>query len=98
VSQQFADRYLGDVNPLDRRVALNDPGSPATLAPQIEWEIVGVYHTINNSQELGDVSRPEVMLPFWQSPWLDAAVAVRTSPVRTRSAARCRARSAGQAR
>ena len=36
-------------------------------------------HTINNSQELGDVSRPEVMLPFWQSPWLDAAVAVRTA-------------------
>ena len=79
VSQQFADRYLRDVNPLDQRIELNEPGSPPTLTPQIEWEIVGVYHTINNSQELGDVSRPEVMLPFWQSPWLDAAVAVRTA-------------------
>ena len=65
--------------PLDQRIELNEAGSPPTLAPQIEWKIVGIYHTINNSQELGDVSRPEVMLPFWQSPWLDAAVAVRTA-------------------
>ena len=79
VSQQFADRYLRDVNPLDQRFELNEAGGPPTLTPQIEWQIVGVYHTINNSQELGDVSRPEVMLPFWQSPWLDAAVAVRTA-------------------
>ena len=79
VSQQFADRYLRDVDPLDQRIELNEAGSPPTLAPQIEWKIVGIYHTINNSQELGDVSRPEVMLPFSQSPWLDAAVAVRTA-------------------
>ena len=79
VSQQFADRYFRDVDPLDQRIELNEAGSPPTLAPQIEWKIVGIYHTINNSQELGDVSRPEVMLPFWQSPWLDAAVAVRTA-------------------
>ena len=79
VSQLFADRYLRDVDPLAQRIELNEAGSPPTLAPQIEWEIVGVYHTINNSQELGDVSRPEVMLPFWQSPSLDAAVAVRTA-------------------
>ena len=79
VSQQFADRYLRDVDPLDQRIELNEAGSPPMLAPQIEWKIVGIYHTINNSQELGDVSRPEVMLPFWQSPWLDAAVAVRTA-------------------
>ena len=79
VSQQFADRYLRDVDPLDQRIELNEAGSPPTLAPQIEWKIIGIYHTINNSQELGDVSRPEVMLPFSQSPWLDAAVAVRTA-------------------
>jgi putative ABC transport system permease protein len=79
VSQHFVDRYLREVDPLDQRMELNDPGGPPTPAPQIEWQIVGVYHTINNSQELGDESRPEVMLPFWQSPWLDAAVAVRTA-------------------
>ena len=79
VSQQFADQYLRDIDPLSQRIQLNEPGTPPTLAPRIEWQIVGVFRTINNSQELGDVSRPEVMLPFWQSPWLDAAVAVRTA-------------------
>ncbi len=79
VSRQFADRYLRDVDPLTQRIELNEPGTPATLAPQFEWQIVGVFATINNSDQLGDVSRPEVMLPFWQSPWLDAAIAVRTA-------------------
>src|SRR3989442_7145209 len=50
----------------------------ASPGPLIEWQIVGVFRTINNSEQLGDVSRPEVILPFWQSPWLDAAMAVRT--------------------
>jgi putative ABC transport system permease protein len=79
VSEQFADRYLRGVDPLSQRIELNEPGTPPTLAPQIEWQIVGIFRTINNSQELGDVSGPEVLLPFWQSPWLDAAVAVRTA-------------------
>ncbi|OLE85160.1 MAG: hypothetical protein AUF76_01560 [Acidobacteria bacterium 13_1_20CM_2_65_9] len=51
----------------------------ASPGPLIEWQIVGVFRTINNSEQLGDVSRPEVILPFWQSPWLDAAMAVRTA-------------------
>jgi putative ABC transport system permease protein len=79
VSQQFVDRYLRNVDPVGQRIELNEPGTPPTLAPQAAWEIVGVYRTINNSQALGDVSRPEIMLPFWQSPWLDAAVAVATA-------------------
>ena len=79
VSRQFVDRYLRDLDPLLQRIELNEPGMPATLAPQLEWQIVGVFDTINNSDQLGDVSRPEVMLPFWQTPLLDAAIAVRTA-------------------
>jgi putative ABC transport system permease protein len=79
VSHQFADQYLRDVDPLRQRIELNEPGTGAKLGPMVEWQIVGVFHTINNSQQLGDVSRPEVVLPFWQSPLLDAAVAVRTA-------------------
>jgi putative ABC transport system permease protein len=79
VSQQFADRYLRGVDPLVQRIELNEPGSAPTAVPRTEWQIVGVFQTVNNSQQLGDVSRPEVMLPFWQSPSLDTAVAVRTA-------------------
>ena len=80
VSQQFADRYLRDVEPLRQRIELNEPATGAAKpGPVVEWQIVGVFQTIDNSQQLGDVNGPEVMLPFWQSPWLDAAVAVRTA-------------------
>ena len=73
VSQQFADQFLRDVDPLRQRIELKDGG------PIVEWHIVGIFRTINNSQELGDVSRPEVIVPFWQAPVLDAGVAVRTT-------------------
>ena len=80
VSQQFADQYLRDVDPLQQRIEMPELGTGALRpGPLVEWQVVGVFHTINNSAELGDVSRPEVVLPFWQSPWFDAAVAVRTA-------------------
>jgi len=80
VNDVFVNRYMKDVDPLTQRILVEEliPGV-TRLGPAIEWQIVGVYETINNSQQLGDVSQPEVMLPFWQSPWLDSAVAVRTA-------------------
>ncbi len=45
----------------------------------VEWQIVGIFRTINNSEQLGDVSRPKVVLPFSQNPLLETAVAVRTA-------------------
>lgn len=80
VSQRFADQYLREVDPLQQRIELNQPsrgGPPRALF--VDWQIIGVFRTINNSQDIGDASLPEVMLPFWQSPWDDAAVAVRTT-------------------
>ena len=81
VNQQFADQYLRDVHPLQQRVELNERLGAIRLGtgPLVTWQIVGVYHNINNSQPLGDANRPEIILPFWQSPWLDGAVAVRTA-------------------
>jgi putative ABC transport system permease protein len=79
VSRQFADQYLRDVDPLRQRIEVYEPGTSAPGAgPLFESQIVGVFHTINNSQQLGDVSRPEIVFSFWQSPVTDAAVAVRT--------------------
>ncbi len=80
VSQLFADQYLRGVDPLRQRIELNEPGAGAPKpGPPVEWQIVGVFHTINNSEQLGSVSGPEIVLPFWQHPSLDAAVAVRTA-------------------
>jgi putative ABC transport system permease protein len=80
VSQQFADQYLRGVDPLRQRIELNEFGAGRPMrSPVVEWQVVGVFRTINNTQQIGDVSRPEVILPFWQSPLLDAGVAVRTA-------------------
>ena len=78
VSQQFVDQYMRGVDPLQQRIELNEGGGRSTRVSSVEWQVVGVFRTINNSQQLGDVSRPEVILPFWQRPLLDAGVAVRT--------------------
>jgi len=80
VSQRFAEDYLRGVDPIGQRIEMNEIAvSPAPPGPPVAWEIVGVFRTINNSDQLGDVSRPEVILPFWQSPWFDGAIAVRTA-------------------
>src|SRR5260370_9449373 len=78
VNETFLKKYLSKVDPLtQRRVvehlipAVNKLGSP------IEWQIVGVYHDVHN----GGVRRegfPEIDVPFWQSPWPQAGLAVRT--------------------
>ena len=48
------------------------------LGPYIEWQIVGVYHNVHNGGPKGE-GFPEIDVPFWQSPWPSATVAVRAS-------------------
>jgi putative ABC transport system permease protein len=80
VSQLFVDQYLRGVDPLRQRIELSLPGRGApNTGPPAAQQIVGVFRTINNSEQLGDVSGPEIVLPFWQHPSLDASVAVRTA-------------------
>src|SRR5262249_24882032 len=47
------------------------------LGPPLEWQIVGVFHTVLNGDR-PDESRPVIYVPFWQSPWPNANMAVRT--------------------
>jgi putative ABC transport system permease protein len=79
VSQLFVDQYLRGLDPLRQRIELSLPDSRAPNAGPAAQQIVGVFRTINNSEQLGDVSGPELVLPFWQHPLLDASVAVRTA-------------------
>lgn len=78
VSEDFVKKYFAGVNPLEQRVSIEQliPGV-TKLGPPIEWQIVGVYHTVRN----GDMrnQRPEMLIPFWQIPWPSASVGVRTA-------------------
>ena len=78
VNQTFVDRFLEGVDPLTERVVIEQliPGE-TRLGPAVEWQIVGVYRDVRNAGPRND-GFPEVDVPFLQSPWPSARVAVRT--------------------
>jgi putative ABC transport system permease protein len=79
VSETFVKKYLGDADPLTQRILVEQliPGV-TKLGPPVEWQIVGVFHDVR-SGNLRQVSRGEIDVPFWQSPWPTANMSVRTS-------------------
>jgi ABC-type antimicrobial peptide transport system permease subunit len=79
VNETFVKKYLSNVDPLRQRVVVGQliPGAPRP-APPIEWQIVGVSRDVRNNG-IRREGFPEISVPFWQSPWPSARVAVRTS-------------------
>jgi putative ABC transport system permease protein len=79
VNEHFVNRYFPGVDPLMQRIAVDQlvPGS-LKIGPPVEWRIVGVIHNIRNGQGLRE-DYPEIYVPFWQSSWPQASVAVRTA-------------------
>jgi len=79
VNQTFVTKYFPNVDPLTQRLLVEEliPGV-TKLGPKIEWQIVGVYGDVRNAGPKDD-GFPEIDVPFWQSSWPGAAVAVRTA-------------------
>jgi putative ABC transport system permease protein len=78
VDEAFVRRYLQGVDPLRQRVVVEDliPGVQR-LGPPVEWQIVGVFHTVQYGGR-PNPDRAVMYVPFWQSPWPSATIAVRT--------------------
>jgi putative ABC transport system permease protein len=78
VNEEFANKYLRGTDPLQQRVSVEQliPGVPR-LGPPAEWQIVGVFHNVRSRGLREDY--PEMVVPFWQIPWTDAGMAVRTA-------------------
>jgi putative ABC transport system permease protein len=78
VNEEFASRYLPGVDPLIQRIAVDQliPGV-ARNGSTVIWQIVGVFHNVRTGDLREDF--PEIDVPFWQSPWPQAGMAVRTS-------------------
>jgi putative ABC transport system permease protein len=78
VNETFVRRYLADVDPLTQRVILEAVPNVEQLGPGIERQIVGVYADVRNGGLQNDVL-PAIDLPFWQVPWPQTTIAVRTA-------------------
>jgi putative ABC transport system permease protein len=79
VNESFAKKFFPNGDALSHRILVEQliPGV-TKLGPYVTWQIVGVYHNVRNGGTHGD-GFPEIDVPFWQSPWPQAAMAVRAS-------------------
>jgi predicted permease len=79
VNETFAKRFFEGKDVIGQRLLVEQliPGV-TRLGPPVEWQIVGVYANVKNGGPQGD-GFPEIDVPFRQSPWPGATVAVRTS-------------------
>ncbi len=79
VNETFVKRYFSAVDPLTQRISVEQliPGV-TKLGPPLEWQIVGVYRNIHNGG-IRSEGFPEIDVPFAQSPWPQASMAVRTN-------------------
>ncbi len=76
VNEQFVKRYLPGVDPLAQRVSVQELIPGGMVGKPIEWQVVGVFHNVRGAGFREDYT--EIVVPFWQSPWPQAQMAVRT--------------------
>jgi len=78
VNEALVKKYFPDVDPLTQRLLVEDliPGV-TKLGPPVEWQIVGVVRNVRNG--IRNDGFPEIDVPFWQSPWPQVGMAVRTT-------------------
>jgi putative ABC transport system permease protein len=79
VSEGFVRRFLPDVDPLAEKIVFAAPVPYQKTGPPSEWQIVGVFRDVQNSEHLTDEMNPEVYLSFWQAPWPSVGLGVRTA-------------------
>jgi putative ABC transport system permease protein len=77
VNEFFVKQYFAGVDPLTQRISFPEiiPGAPR--GKPVEWQIVGVYHNLRGAGFREDF--PEINIPFVQSPWPQASLALKTS-------------------
>jgi putative ABC transport system permease protein len=76
LNEQFVKRYLPGVDPLTQRISVGEIIPGGRLGEPREWQIVGVFHNVRGAGIREEY--PEVNVPFWQSPWPQVSMVVRT--------------------
>jgi putative ABC transport system permease protein len=78
VNETFVNRFLSGVDPLTQRISVEEiiPGDGGRIGQPREWQIVGVFQDVRGAGVREEF--PEVNVPFWQSPWPQVSMVVRT--------------------
>jgi predicted permease len=76
VNENFVRRYLSGVDPLTQRITVEQLIPGGALGPPIEWQIVGVFQNVRGAGQREEY--PEINVPFWQNPWPQVSMIVRT--------------------
>ena len=78
VNEQFVRHFLAGKEPIGQIINVEQiiPGVQQLEAYQA-WQIVGVYHDVRGGNF--ERQREEILVPFYQSPWVDVGVGVRTA-------------------
>jgi len=77
VNETFASRFLKGVDPLQQRVVMGQLTDDTRNGPAVEWQIVGVFHTVKSRGSREDT--PEIDTPFWQEAFSLSGIGVRTA-------------------
>ena len=78
VNEQLVRHYFPNKNPIGQILNVEQiiPGVQK-LGPYQAWQIVGVYHDVRGGSF--QRQREEILIPFYQSPWIFVSAGVRTS-------------------
>ncbi|MCA1602263.1 MAG: ABC transporter permease, partial [Acidobacteria bacterium] len=76
VNERFANRFFPGADPLTQRISVEERIPGGTSGQSVEWQIVGVFHNVRGAGFREDYS--EIVVPFWQSPWPQTSMVVRT--------------------
>jgi putative ABC transport system permease protein len=77
VNEAFVRRHLHGLDPLAQRLRIDRLDPALDRRGVVEWQIVGVSGDVRNGGP-GQEAFPEIQVPFWQSPWPNVTLTVRT--------------------
>ena len=79
VNETFVHQFLSGMDPLAQTLSIDQlRNGQLSIGPPAQWRIVGVFHDVQNNEQLGRQNYPEIYVPFSQSPWPQAVIAART--------------------